>query len=87
MTQPLRIAHVATVDISQERLLLNQLLSLMADGYDVTGISAPGPMSQRFDEQLVFQRVKAEYRRLLREKGLPLLVGCSTERDPLQCTG
>jgi hypothetical protein len=37
MTQPLRIAHVATVDISLERLLLNQLLSLMADDYDVTG--------------------------------------------------
>jgi len=40
---PLRIAHIATVDTSLEILLLNQLLSLKADGYDVTGISAPGP--------------------------------------------
>jgi hypothetical protein len=35
--------------------------------------------TERFDEQLVFQRVKAEYRRLLREKGLPFPVTCSTE--------
>jgi glycosyltransferase involved in cell wall biosynthesis len=40
---PLRIAHIATIDTSLESLLLNQLLSLKADGYDVTGISAPGP--------------------------------------------
>jgi hypothetical protein len=27
---------------------------------------------ERFDERLVFEQVKAEYARLLREKGLPL---------------
>jgi glycosyltransferase involved in cell wall biosynthesis len=42
--------------------------------------------AERFDEQLVFQRVKAEYRRLLLKKGQPLPAGCSTEKDPLQCT-
>jgi glycosyltransferase involved in cell wall biosynthesis len=42
--------------------------------------------AERFDEQLVFQRVKTEYRRLLREKGLPLPAGCSTEGDPVQRT-
>lgn len=41
--------------------------------------------AERFDEQLVFQRVKAEYRRLLLEKGHPLPAGYSTERDPLRC--
>jgi len=51
------------------------------------GSEARRMAAERFDEQLVFQRVKTEYRRLLREKGLPLPVGCSTERDPLQCTG
>jgi glycosyltransferase involved in cell wall biosynthesis len=35
--------------------------------------------TERFDEQLVFQRVKAEYRRLLCVKGLPLPAGCPTE--------
>jgi lipopolysaccharide/colanic/teichoic acid biosynthesis glycosyltransferase/glycosyltransferase involved in cell wall biosynthesis len=42
MTTTLRIAHVTTVDISLRGLLLNQLLSLKAAGYDITGISAPG---------------------------------------------
>jgi hypothetical protein len=41
--------------------------------------------AERFDEQLVFQRVKAEYRRLLREKSLPFPVTCSTK--PLEHTG
>ena len=42
---------------------------------------------ERFDERLVFERVKAEYRRLLCEKGLPQSVGLPTERNPLQYTG
>src|SRR5205823_6094624 len=40
---PIRIAHVATIDLSLRVLLLPQLLRLRDDGYDVTTISAPGP--------------------------------------------
>src|SRR4026207_622868 len=40
---PVRIAHVATVDSSLRWLLLNQLTSLRAAGYEVAGISSPGP--------------------------------------------
>lgn len=46
MTEParkLRVAHVATVDLSLRYLLLNQMLYLQREGYEVTGISAPGP--------------------------------------------
>jgi glycosyltransferase involved in cell wall biosynthesis len=42
---------------------------------------------ERFDEQLVFQKIKAEYGRLLHKKGLPLPAGCSTERAALRFTG
>jgi glycosyltransferase involved in cell wall biosynthesis len=49
MTRVLKIAHVATVDSSLSALLLNQLLSLKADGYDVTGISAPGPEAAQLE--------------------------------------
>lgn len=38
-----RIAHVCTVDLSLRYLLINQLKYLMAHGYDVVGISNPGP--------------------------------------------
>lgn len=41
--KPVRIAHVATVDSSLRSLLLNQLTSLRAAGYEVVGISSPGP--------------------------------------------
>ena len=43
------------------------------------GSEARRMAAERFDERLVFQRVKAEYRRLLREKGLPFPVTCSAE--------
>lgn len=39
----MRIAHITTVDLSLRYLLLNQLASLRDAGYDVAGISAPGP--------------------------------------------
>ena len=39
----IKIAHIATVDMSLRYMLLNQLQSLQAAGYDVCGISAPGP--------------------------------------------
>lgn len=38
-----RIAHVTTVDLSLRYLLLNQLRFLRERGFDVVGISAPGP--------------------------------------------
>ena len=38
----MKVAHVATVDISLHRLLLNQLCSIQAAGYEVVGISSPG---------------------------------------------
>lgn len=37
-----RVAHVTTISISLRYLLLNQLRSIQAAGYDVVGISAPG---------------------------------------------
>ena len=40
---PLRVAHVTTIDMGLRLLLLNQLRSLQEAGYEVTGISAPGP--------------------------------------------
>lgn len=39
----LRIVHISTVDMSLRYMLLTQMLSLRQAGYDVTGISAPGP--------------------------------------------
>ena len=42
MTAPL-VAHVTTTDISLELLLGPQLEAFAAAGYDVVGISAPGP--------------------------------------------
>lgn len=38
-----RVAHVTTIDQSLRYLLLNQLRSIADAGYQVTGISAPGP--------------------------------------------
>ena len=39
---PVKIAHVTTVAMSLRGLLLNQLQSLRAAGYEVAGISSPG---------------------------------------------
>ena len=39
----IKIAHVTTVDVSLRSLLLNQMRSLQDAGYEVVGISAPGP--------------------------------------------
>jgi glycosyltransferase involved in cell wall biosynthesis len=38
-----KVAHITTVDMSLRFLLLHQLKSLQEAGYDVVGISAPGP--------------------------------------------
>ncbi len=41
--KPLKVMHITTVDMSLRYLLLNQLHSIQQAGYDVAGISAPGP--------------------------------------------
>jgi glycosyltransferase involved in cell wall biosynthesis/ribosomal protein S18 acetylase RimI-like enzyme len=41
--RPWRIAHLTTTDLTLRYLLLGQLRRLRAEGYEVTGISAPGP--------------------------------------------
>lgn len=38
-----KIAHITTIDLSLRYLLLNQLRSIQAAGYEVVGISTPGP--------------------------------------------
>lgn len=38
-----KIAHITTIDLSLRYLLFNQLRSIQAAGYAVTGISTPGP--------------------------------------------
>lgn len=42
-TRPLRVAHLTTSDISLRYLLLPQLLAGLDRGWDIVGISAPGP--------------------------------------------
>src|SRR5438132_4145162 len=37
----MKIAHVTTVGVSLYGLLLNQMLSLREDGYEIVGISSP----------------------------------------------
>lgn len=39
----MKVAHITTIDLSLRLLLFNQLRSLQAAGYEVTGISTPGP--------------------------------------------
>ena len=41
--RPIRVAHIATIDLTLRVLLGGQLRRLVAEGFDVTGISAPGP--------------------------------------------
>jgi glycosyltransferase involved in cell wall biosynthesis/ribosomal protein S18 acetylase RimI-like enzyme len=41
--RPLRVAHLTTTDLTLRYLLLGQLRRLREEGYEVTGISAPGP--------------------------------------------
>jgi glycosyltransferase involved in cell wall biosynthesis len=75
-----RLGDVCTLTVAVLRILRDR------DTAQRMGSEARRMAAERFDEQLVFQRVKAEYRRLLREKGLPLPVGCSTKREVMQCT-
>ena len=38
-----KVAHIATIDVSLRTLLLNQMRSLQEAGYEIVGISSPGP--------------------------------------------
>lgn len=42
-SRPIKVVHITTVDMSLRYMLLNQLQSLKEEGYEVGGISAPGP--------------------------------------------
>ena len=39
----IRVAHITTIDMSLQLLLLNQLLAIKRAGFEVIGISSPGP--------------------------------------------
>jgi glycosyltransferase involved in cell wall biosynthesis/ribosomal protein S18 acetylase RimI-like enzyme len=43
MSRTVRVAHLTTTDLTLRYLLLGQLRRLRDEGYEVTGISAPGP--------------------------------------------
>jgi glycosyltransferase involved in cell wall biosynthesis len=45
-----RVLHLTTVDMSLALLLLPQLLALQEAGYEVIGVSAPGPFVARLEE-------------------------------------
>jgi len=47
--RPLRVAHVTTTDLTLRYLLLGQLRRLRDEGYEVTGISAPGPYAAELE--------------------------------------
>lgn len=49
MTPPIRVAHIAGVDLTHRFLLLNQLCHLRDEGYEVTAISAPGPYADELE--------------------------------------
>lgn len=51
MTRPLRIAHVTTIDLTLRVLLLAQLRRLRDEGFDVYGISAPGPWAAELESE------------------------------------
>jgi glycosyltransferase involved in cell wall biosynthesis len=51
VTFPVRVAHVATVDLTLRFLLLDQMLRLRSEGYEVTAISAPGPWTADLEAQ------------------------------------
>lgn len=43
LMQRMKVAHITTIDMPLRYFLLNQLLSIQQAGYDVSGISSPGP--------------------------------------------
>ena len=51
MTPTIRVAHVATIDLTLRFLLLGQMRRLRDEGYDVTAISAPGPWTSELEAE------------------------------------
>ncbi|HEV2930521.1 MAG TPA: glycosyltransferase family 4 protein, partial [Propionibacteriaceae bacterium] len=51
MSRPLRVAHVTTIDATLRFMLLAQLRRLRDEGYDVSGISAPGPWAGELENE------------------------------------
>ena len=47
----IRVAHVATVDLTLRFLLLGQMRRLRDEGFDVTAISAPGPWTAALEAE------------------------------------
>jgi hypothetical protein len=44
------VLHLTTVDLSLAKLLLPQLIAFREAGYEVVGVSAPGPLRRRARE-------------------------------------
>jgi glycosyltransferase involved in cell wall biosynthesis len=51
MPERIRVAHITTVDVTLWALLRNQLAHLRDEGFDVTGISAPGPWAAALEAE------------------------------------
>jgi glycosyltransferase involved in cell wall biosynthesis/ribosomal protein S18 acetylase RimI-like enzyme len=51
VTERIRIAHVAAVDLTLRFLLLDQLRRLRDEGFEVVGISAPGPFTADLERE------------------------------------
>lgn len=51
MTRPYRVAHLTTVDLTLRFLLIEQLRRLRDEGFDVTGISAPGDWGESLRDE------------------------------------
>jgi glycosyltransferase involved in cell wall biosynthesis len=51
MPERIRVAHVTTVDVTLWALLRNQLAHLRDEGFEVTGISAPGPFAASLEAE------------------------------------
>jgi glycosyltransferase involved in cell wall biosynthesis/ribosomal protein S18 acetylase RimI-like enzyme len=49
----LRVAHLTTTDLTLRYLLLGQLRHLRDEGYEVTGISAPGPQAAALEAEAI----------------------------------
>ena len=47
----LKVAHLTTVDLTLRFLLLGQLRRLRDEGFEVTGISAPGPWTAELEAE------------------------------------
>jgi glycosyltransferase involved in cell wall biosynthesis/ribosomal protein S18 acetylase RimI-like enzyme len=51
VSKPIRVAHVTTVDLTLRFLLFEQLRRLRDEGFDVVGISAPGPWTEDLEAE------------------------------------